>query len=55
MIHTVNLPYVIGIVVGRGHATLRDLQEYYSLEDAYNILETLYVEAYNMSLANEKK
>ena len=34
-------------VVQSGKATLRELREVYSLEDMYNIWETVHTEAYN--------
>jgi hypothetical protein len=41
--------------VCHGRATLRELEEYYSLEDAYNILETMHVEAHNARVMSEKR
>ena len=34
-------------VIQSGKATLRELREIYSLEDMYNIWETVHTEAYN--------
>jgi hypothetical protein len=42
-----NLTSLIGTIVSSKQATLRELQEYYSLEDAYKILEVLQVDAHN--------
>jgi hypothetical protein len=39
--------------VGTGKATLRELQEYYSLEDAYIMAEIVQVDNYNETEANK--
>ena len=48
-----NVPPVIGAVVGHGSATLRDLQEIYSAEDAYDLLEIIMVDNYNERLVSQ--
>jgi hypothetical protein len=42
-----NVPPIIGMVISSGKATLRECQEYYSLEDIYGIAEVLWIDAHN--------
>jgi hypothetical protein len=42
-----NVPASIGAVVSRGKATLRDLEEWYGLEDLYDLLEIIQIDDYN--------
>ena len=44
---------MIGLLVGRNIATLRELEEYYSIEDAYNMAEILSVDGYNKAQAQK--
>lgn len=37
-------------MIASGKATLRDLDEYYSAEDMYDILEIIIVEAHNQNI-----
>jgi hypothetical protein len=41
---------IIGLVVSSRMATLHELSTVYGLEDAYNMLEIISVDAYNMNL-----
>jgi hypothetical protein len=41
------VPRVIAIIVSAGKATLKELQEFYSLRDAYDLLEIIAVDAAN--------
>jgi hypothetical protein len=50
-----NVPQVIGAVLSRGLATLRDLDEHYSVEDCYDLLEVATVDAHNRRLLMPKK
>ena len=45
----------MSVVIGAGKATLRELQEYYSPRDLYNLVEVVTVEAYNTHLLNKPK
>jgi hypothetical protein len=40
--------------VSSGKATLRDLQEYYSLEDAYRILDVMATDAHNRRVLEKR-
>ncbi len=42
-----NVPGVIGQVISCGRATLHELQTVYSLEDVYDLLEIVMVDAHN--------
>lgn len=44
---------MIAHIVSRRLATLRELDEYYSTEDLFDMLEILAVEDNNQSIANE--
>lgn len=41
-------------LVGRGLATMRELETYYSYEDALNLLEILQAQSYNQWAAAEE-
>jgi hypothetical protein len=45
---------VLGVLVAEGKATLRELQEYYSLEDAFRIYDILFVEKLNNAEAHHQ-
>jgi len=49
-----NVPKLIGAALSHKVATLRELQEYYSLEDVYNMLEVINVDIYNQNLLIKK-
>lgn len=48
-----NVPRIVGGVVGTGLATLHELQTVYSLHDAYDLMEIARVDAYNEQVARE--
>lgn len=48
-----NLPRSIGAVVSSDKATLRECQEYYSIEDVYNMLEVIAIDAHNRRVMDE--
>ena len=52
---TVNVDPVLAMVVVEGLASLRELDEYYSYEDALNMAEILNVRHYNEWLAGKDK
>jgi hypothetical protein len=41
------------VIVSNGRATLAELQSVYGLEDAYDLLEIIQVDAYNEELARK--
>jgi hypothetical protein len=43
----VNVPPIIGLLVSARVATLAELQSVYGVEDAYNLLEVVTVDAFN--------
>jgi len=43
----VNLPYIVGLVVSEGIATLKELQTFYGYEDLYNMFEVITVNREN--------
>jgi hypothetical protein len=45
---------VMGVLISEGKATLRELQEYYSLEDAFKIYDILFVEKLNSAEAHHE-
>ena len=45
---------IVGVIISRGMATLFELQEVYSWEDAYNMYEVILVNNYNESLLYDK-
>jgi hypothetical protein len=50
-----NVSPVIGAVLSRGLASLRDLDEHYSVEDCYDLLEVATIDAHNRRLLNPPK
>lgn len=50
-----NVPKSIGAVLSTGRVSLRDLDEWYSIEDVYTILEVVTVDAHNTHLLNEAR
>lgn len=49
------MPRAMSIVITAGKATLRELQEFYSPNDLYNLVEVITVEAYNNHLLSKPK
>lgn len=47
-----NVSPIIGAVLSTNRASLRDLDEHYSIEDVYDLLEVAAVDAYNMRVVN---
>ena len=45
----------MAIVITAGKATLRELEEYYSPADLYNMVELVTVESYNTYIASKSK
>lgn len=43
----VNISATMGIIISRGMASLKELEEYYSFEDALNMAEIILVNNYN--------
>lgn len=52
MIECVNVPITISTVVTSGYATLHELDTVYGLEDVYDILEIISVNAHNRHAMN---
>lgn len=50
----VNIPSTIGAVVSNQLATLHELDTVYGLEDLYDMLEVLIIDAHNRRLLEEK-
>lgn len=48
-----NISGIVGVVIGRGLATLNELDTVYSLPDALNMLEVVTVQNYNEWAAME--
>jgi hypothetical protein len=48
-----NVDGFIGAIVGSGQATLRELTEYYTLEQAFDLFEIVMTNRYNEHLAVE--
>ncbi len=46
---------VIGAVISSGLATLHELDEVYSLEDAYDLLEVARIDIHNQNVMREAK
>jgi len=44
---------LIGVVISAGKATLRELEEFYSTEDVYDLMEIIIVDATNREIAQE--
>lgn len=49
------MPRTIAAVISSGKATLRELQSDYGLEDVYDLLEVVSIDAFNRQLAAKKK
>ena len=50
-----NVPRSIGAVISADKATLRELQEYYSIRDVYSMLEIISIDAHNRRVAAKAK
>ena len=50
-----NVPRLIGVVMSSGRASLSELSTIYGVEDVYDILEVLSVDAHNDSVMNAAK
>lgn len=48
-----NVPQSIGVVMSQKMATLHELQTVYGIEDVYDMLEVLNVDAHNQEIANK--
>jgi hypothetical protein len=48
-----NVPRTIASVVSSGKATMRDCQEFYSVEDIYDIMEIIAVDTHNRRLIDK--
>lgn len=46
-----NFPQSVGVVIGSRLATLHELETVYGLEDMYDLLEVVEIDAYNERLA----
>jgi hypothetical protein len=53
LIDYVNVPRPIGILLSRGKATLHELDTVYGVEDMYDMLEVVTIDAYNERIANQ--
>lgn len=42
-----NIEPIIGLIVSKKLATLKELEEYYSLEDVIDLLEIIEIDCYN--------
>lgn len=49
-----NVTALIGAAISSGKVSLRDLDEYYSLEDVYDVLEIVSVDAHNEGVMRKK-
>jgi len=54
MIEYANVSRAIGAAVSSGMATLRDLDEVYGLDELYDMLEIISVDAHNARVLNKK-
>lgn len=48
----VNIPPLLAVLISAKLATLQELQTFYGLEDAYNLLEILLVDRHNEGIIN---
>ena len=55
MIEYLNVSRAVGAVVSSGMATLRDLDEVYGLDDLYDMLEIISVDAHNNRVLSRSK
>jgi hypothetical protein len=51
----VNVTVAIGTVISSRLATLHELDTVYGVEDLYDLIEVLAIDAHNQSLANKKE
>jgi hypothetical protein len=52
--YCVNVPLSIAAVISAEQASLRELEEYYGLEDVYDMLEIVEVKNYNETLLSKR-
>jgi hypothetical protein len=52
--YCVNVPLSIAAVISSEQASLRELEEYYGLEDVYDMLEIVEVKNYNETLLSKR-
>mgnify|MGYP001104607550 CR=1 FL=1 len=50
-----NMPRTLGIVISAGKATLHELETVYGIEDVYDMLEIIMVDAHNQRILNKKQ
>jgi hypothetical protein len=50
----VNIPPRIGMVISCGKATLTELQTVYGLEDLYNLIEIITIDAHNQRVLRKQ-
>lgn len=55
LIEYVNVPPIIGMIVSDGKASLRELQNDFSLQDAYDLAEIILVDSYNRAESRKKR
>lgn len=48
------MPYIAAPLIVNHLATLRELEEYYSLKDAFDLLEVLRVQTYNEEISAKR-
>ena len=51
----VNVPGIIGAAISSGKATLAELQDIYSVEDVYDMLEIVSIDAHNSKMSHEAR
>lgn len=49
-----NMPRTLGTVISAGRATLHELETVYGMEDVYDMLEIIMVDAHNQRILNKK-
>lgn len=53
LIDVINIPPTIGLLISSRIATLKELQTFYGLRDAYDLLEVLNVDMHNKQRVEE--
>ena len=48
-----NIEPIVGIVISKKMATMKELEEYYSLEDLVDLFEIIEIDCYNEHKQNE--
>lgn len=54
MITGANVSPMLSTIINKGSATMRELQEYYTMEDALNLYEIIIVDNYNQRVLSEE-